>query len=116
MQMEKEKDMVFTYIKTNINIAGIGKIIKKVDKVCLSLKKMVDMKAILKMENVMVLVPFFMLMVMYIKENGKTEKKMGKVYIHFQKIKKDSKDSLVMITLLEVNGMSVKIYILKVIF
>ena len=81
MLMVREKVMEFIYIKININIAGIGKKMKKVVKEFLSLKKKEDMKAILRMENVMVLVHSFIQMVMFIKVNGKIVKKMVKVYI-----------------------------------
>ena len=70
MLMVKEKVMEFIYIKTNINIAGIGKIMKKMDKEYLNLKKKEDMKVILRMVNVMVLVHSFIQMVMSIKVNG----------------------------------------------
>ena len=81
MLMVREKVMEFIHIKININIAGIGKKMKKVVKEFLSLKKKEDMKAILRMENVMVLVHSFIQMVMFIKVNGKIVKKMVKVYI-----------------------------------
>lgn len=97
--------MGFMNIKINTNIAGIGKIIKKVDKEYLNLKKKVNMLEILKMENVMDLAPFIVKMEMSIRENGKKVKKMVKVYIHFLKIKKDLKVNLAMIILLEENGM-----------
>lgn len=81
MLMVREKVMEFIYIKININIAGIGKKMKKVVKEFLSLKKKEDMKVILRMENLMVLVHSFIQMVMFIKVNGKIVKKMVKVYI-----------------------------------
>lgn len=81
--------MEFIYIKININIAVIGKIMKNMVKVYLNLKKKVDMKVILRMVNVMVLVLSFIKMVMFIKVNGKMVKKMVKVYIHLLKIMKD---------------------------
>ena len=89
MLKEKDKVMEFIYTKININIAGIGKIIKKVVKEFLNLKKKENMKVILIIIKEMVLVLFIMLMVMFIKVSGKMEKKMVKVLIYLVRINKD---------------------------
>ena len=99
MLMERERAMAFTYTKTNINIAEIGKVTKKVAKEFLSLKKKENMKVILKMDNEMDLAHFFTRMEMFIKENGKMVKKMDKEYTHFLQTNKDLKDNSVMIIL-----------------